>query len=607
MSAPDPAYLAAIVDSSEDAIIGKTLDGVVLSWNPGAEKLYGYAAGEAIGRFIGFLAPAHRSDEIPDILARIRRGERIDHYETERVRKDGRIVRVSLSVSPVRDDAERIIGAAGIARDITEARALQDELRRQKETLDLVGLATNDLIWDRDFRTGRTTRSHAIEGYGYAMEEVGQDNAWWTARLHPEDSPEVEASLARTLGSTDATWSAHYRFRRKDGTYASVVDRGFLVRDTAGVPLRIVGSMYDATEIERAQALAKRSAASAELLSRASHELRTPLNAILGFSDLLEQRLDASLGPRERRYLQNIRTSGQHLLSLVDRLLQISRADSGTLELRPMVMTLRALVEPVVGDLAASAAAAGISLTTAPLPDASIRVDLGRMATVLHELVANAIAATPPGGSVVLSATIPDDGLVIEVADTGRGIHAGAQDRVFGVFERIHDDAGGIGTGLGLALCRELVELHGGTISFHSEPGRGTTFRVQLPHVAWGRDGDERVLIIEDEPNDADLAMTIVTDAGFRCEVVGTVVDARAAILHSTPKAVVLDLHLPDGDGNEILALLGTLGRHVPVAIVTAFEDKLEPVPGGVRFVKPVDPAELRAWLESVTRLEVPV
>lgn len=731
MSAPDPTYLAAIVESSADAIIGASPDRIITSWNGAAERLFGHTAAEAIGQPLAMIAPPAAHARQAAAVARVIGGEVMPAYEATRLRKDGAALSVSVSISPIRDAAGTIIGAGaivrdvgaavrererherqrqqlitsqrvarvgswewdvgtgvvtwsdemfalcgverdfeptlegylaqvhpddrervaaeielavhqrrgfamehrtrhddgsvhvidaraevslgddlevvrmhGIAQDITAARALQEELRRQQETLELVAQATKDAVWDWDIPAARVRWNAGLEAFGYDPADVQEPIAWWESLIHPEDAPRVHEGLDALFASAESAWKDEYRFRRKDGSYAQVVDRGLVVRDGSGAPRRMVGSMRDVTEREEARELAKRSAASADLLSRASHELRTPLNAILGFSDLLEQRLEASLDTRERRYLQNIRTSGERLLSLIDRLLQISRASSGTLVLRPRVMTLRALVEPVIGDLSASAAAAGVMLSLAALPDASIRVDLGRIATVLHELVANAIAATSPGGSVTVSAAIPDADLLLEVTDTGRGIPAERRDRVFGVFERLDDDVATSGIGLGLALCRQIVELHGGTITFESQVGRGTTFRVSLLHVAWASSSTDRVLMVEDETNDADLAMSVCLEAGFRCEVVGTIAEARAAILRDTPRAVVLDLHLPDGSGDEILALLGTLGRHVPVAIVSADGEAVADG-GDLRLTKPVDPRTLSVWLREVTALEV--
>ena len=725
----DREWLAAIVDATDDAIVSATLaDGLIASWNHGAQRLFGYTAAEAVGKPITMLAPTESYVQISRTVSLLRSGAVVPPYEAVRLRKDGIPLTVSITLAPMQDPAGEVVGAGAIIRDIseqvrvrqaleaqkerlvlsqrvaqvgswewdvasglvtwsdelyrmygvdprsfqpsfetfvgclhpedraaviaeiaaaveqrrgyaiehrirrpdgsvramsaraevmlgdelqvvrvygtsqdvTEARALQSELRRQKETLELVGRATNDLVWDWDLVTGRVERGQGLEAYGYtAADAADAPNSWWVSLVHPDDLARVEASLAQARESDATTWSERLRVRRADGSYAQIIDRGYFVRDATGRAVRMVGSTLDVTERERAQELARRGAASAELLARASHELRTPLNAILGFSDLLEQRLDATLGPRERRYLQNIRGSGQHLLQLIDRLLQIAKADSGRLELHPSVIPIFGLAAPVYAEFAAAAAAAQVSLDL-ELPEASIRVDLERMSIVLRELVANALAATPAGGSVVVRATIPDDDLVLEVIDSGRGIPEDARSRVFEVFQQFHDDREGGHTGLGLALCRELVEAHGGTISFESEPGRRTAFRIHLPHVAWVQQHGDRVLIVDDQPNDADLAMTVARDAGHRCEVVGTVAEARAAVIRDVPIAVILDLHLPDGTGLEVLELLRSLAPAVPVLVISAYDAEYETPHGTARLTKPIDPTELAAWLGRV-------
>ena len=595
----DAELLARIVEASEDAIISASPDGLITSWNGGAERLLGYTAVEAMGKPIAMLAPAGGDAAQAESLRRLAAGERVPPYEAVRMHRDGRPIPVSITAAPLHDATGRVVGVAGIVRDATERRDLEDRLRREKETSDLVRLAANDLIWDWDIQSGRVTRSNGIAAYGYTPDDIAE-NVRLAALVHPDDEAAVRASIAAALESDQTIWSAAFRFRRKDGTYASVVDRGFIVRDAAGRAVRMVGSLLDVTERDRMQEVAKRSAASAELLSRANHELRTPLNAILGFSDLLEQRLAPTLEARERRYLQNIRRSGEHLLALIDRLLQLAKADSGKLELQRSVIGLRALVEQPVADAAHKADGAGVTITIDPLPQASVRIDRAHLAAVLSELLANAILATPPGGTVRVRASVPDDDLLLEVLDTGRGIPPEASDRVFGVFERIHDEDH-TGTGLGLALSREIVEVHGGTISFESEPGRGTTFRVHIPHVAWQRQSGERVLIVEDDPNDADLAMSICTEAGIRCEVVGTIAEALTSIDDELPRAAVVDLHLPDGSGREVLAALRAASRGVPMLLVTAEADTRAGARRGEHATKPIDPAWLRSWLLAAT------
>ena len=573
-----------------------------VTWSDELYRLYGVDPRTfvpTLESFIGLVHPADR-ERVAGIVQDALSTRRPFRYEYRAVRPDGGVRVFEARGEVALDESLRVVRMTGTGQDITERKAVEGEVRSQKETLELVARATNDMIWDWDRRTGRVTRSEGIAAYGYTTGEVDDDNGWWASRVHPEDSPEVEASIARALDDDAVSmWSAQYRFRRKDGTFATVVDRTYVVRDASGRAVRLVGSVMDATERERAREIARRGVASAELLSRASHELRTPLNAILGFSDLLEQRLDATLGPRERRYLQNIRGSGHHLLQLVDRLLQIAKADSGRLELHPTVIPLLGLAAPVYAEFSAAAAGAQVSLDL-ELPDASIRVDLERMSIVLRELVANALASTPAGGSVLVRATIPDDDLVLEVVDSGRGIPEDARSRVFEVFQRIHDD-GGVGhTGLGLALCRELVEAHGGTISFESEPGRRTAFRIHLPHVAWIRQHGDRVLIVDDQPSDADLAVTVARDAGHRCEVVGTVAEARAAVIRDVPTAVILDLQLPDGTGLDVLEALHSLVPAVPVLVTSAYDDEFGTPPGTARLKKPIDTAELAAWLGRI-------
>ncbi len=222
-----------------------------------------------------------------------------------------------------------------------------------------------------------------------------------------------------------------------------------------------------------------------EFLSSMSHELRTPMNAILGFSDLLDEQLRETITDRQRRYFGNIREAGEHLLALINDVLDLSKVESGRIELRPVVTTVQQLLEPVLASARREASARGIRFESAVADDAaSLRLDAGRMRQVLYNLTSNAVKFTRSGGMVAVAERIERDDLLLEVSDTGIGIPEDRQGRVFGMFERVNEDrSDATGTGLGLALSRRLVELQGGSIGFTSVAGTGTTFRVRLSAV----------------------------------------------------------------------------------------------------------------------------
>jgi CheY-like chemotaxis protein/anti-sigma regulatory factor (Ser/Thr protein kinase) len=229
-------------------------------------------------------------------------------------------------------------------------------------------------------------------------------------------------------------------------------------------------------------------------------------------------------------------------------------------------------------------------------------LDPTRVRQILFNLVSNAVKFTPPAGSVVLRTTLEGADLLLSVADTGIGIPAESRDRVFGVFERLHEGrVEAEGTGLGLALTKRLVEQMGGSIGFESEDGRGTTFRVRLPDVRTVPVAGERILVVEDERHDADLIVAVAASLDLRAEVVRSLAATSLALARSRPLAIVLDLRLPDGRGEDVLRRLrqDPTNATVPVIVVTveAEPSALLALGADDYLTKPIDRGRLERWL----------
>jgi signal transduction histidine kinase/CheY-like chemotaxis protein len=348
--------------------------------------------------------------------------------------------------------------------------------------------------------------------------------------------------------------------------------------------------------------LAEASGHKSEFLASMSHELRTPMNAILGFSELLGEQLAEVLSDRQKRYLQNIRDAGEHLLELINDVLDLAKVEAGRIELQIDAIPLGQLLEPVVAGTRRAAEEAGLRFDVVAQEDVTLRVDAGRIRQVLYNLLSNAVKFTPREGRVLLSAGLDGLDLVMDVSDTGLGFPAGEHDRVFGMFERLHEGRSeATGTGLGLALTKRLVELHGGTISFESQEGHGTIFHVRLAGVAAQVVSGRRILVVEDESRDADLIVELAAAAGLRCEVVRSARSALLAARRSPPLAVVLDLRLPDERGDLVLKALkaSPSTRSIPVVIVSVEDDDGHTRQMGAddHFAKPIDRARLGEWL----------
>jgi len=347
--------------------------------------------------------------------------------------------------------------------------------------------------------------------------------------------------------------------------------------------------------------------AKSAFLASMSHELRTPLNAVLGFSALLREQLEPTLSERQKRYLGNIRDAGEHLLELINDVLDLSKVEAGRIELRPETIALETLVEPVIASTTAASEARGVLFDAHVADGVAVQVDPGRVRQVLYNLTSNAVKFTPSGGRVSFRAEARGDGLHFEVADTGIGIPDSKQDRVFGAFERLHEGiTDAPGTGLGLALTRRLVQLHGGVIDFTSIDGEGSTFRVDLPKALGDHLPADRVLVVEDDVRDADLITALASQLGLRTEVVRSVETALAALRRVRPRAVVLDLRLPDGRGEVVLRAVRALAHHVPVVVVTVEDDEglTRPLGADEHLVKPIDGERLITWLKAAMERE---
>jgi signal transduction histidine kinase/ActR/RegA family two-component response regulator len=339
-----------------------------------------------------------------------------------------------------------------------------------------------------------------------------------------------------------------------------------------------------------------------EFLANMSHELRTPLNAILGFSGLLTEQIGPSLTDRQQRFLRNIEEAGQHLLELINDVLDLSKVEAGKLELRPEVIALDVVLEPVIAAARTAAQSKKVAFDAQGGSTEGLLLDPIRVRQVLFNLVSNGVKFTPAGGNVLLRASLDGPDLLLAVADNGIGIPAESRDRVFGVFERLHEGRVEIeGTGLGLALTKRLVEQMGGAITFESEEGRGTTFTVRLPDVRSQPVAGQRILVVEDERHDADLIVTVAGSLGLRAEVVRSLAATRLAFARSRPVAIVLDLHLPDGRGEQLLRDLKAdpLNASVPVIVVTveAEPSVLLALGADDYLTKPIDRGRLERWL----------
>ena len=569
------AWLAAIVEGSDDAIIGKSLEGIIQSWNRGAEKLYGYRADEIVGRSIATLVPPGQRDEVRHILERIRAGEVVEHLETTRVRKDGERVEVSVTISPVRDATGGIIGASAIARDVTEQR--QQELVRARlaaivESSDdaIIGKGLDGIIesWNRG----------AEKLYGYRADEVLGKPIY--ILVPPGQEDEVPWILDRIRAGETVDHFETVRVR-KDGELVEVSLTISPVRDRRG---RVAGAstiardVTDRRRLERELTLAHERALEAsrlksEFLANMSHEIRTPMNGVIGMTGLL---LATDLSDEQREYAETVRHSAEALLTVINDILDFSKIEAGHLELEIVEFDVRTAVEEVADLLAEQAHSKGLELAVLFAPDVpgSVAGDPGRLRQVLTNLLGNAIKFTDAGEVVISVRTEAetDDAWVIrfEVSDTGVGIPREKQAALFQSFSQVDASATRRrgGTGLGLAIARQLTELMGGEIGLESEPTVGSRFwftarllKVEEPAIPapahWPSLDGLRVLAVDDNPTNRQVLVQSLHGWGSRAATARDGQDALAMLRDAAAggepfQIAVLDYQMPGMDGGQL-------------------------------------------------------
>lgn len=538
--------MASIVESSDDAIISKTLDGMIVSWNNSAERLYGYSAEEVKGRPISLLMPPERADDFPEIMDRLKRGLRVEHYETERLHKDGKIIQVSLTASPVMNDAGEIIGASAIARDITGRK----QAEREREEL-------------------------------LASEQI--------ARREAQQATNLSAEL--------------------------------LIREQAA----------------RAQA-EEASRMKDEFLATVSHELRTPLNAILGWAGILAKHPNDR--PTAAQAIETIERNAKAQAQLIEDLLDVSRIITGRMRLDMQAVELALVIQAAVEAIRPAADAKEISLRLAlDTHSVSVAGDPGRLQQIVWNLLSNAVKFTPKGGSVQVRLERSNSYIEITVSDSGRGISQEFMPYVFDRFRQADSSYNRVhaGLGLGLAIARQLVELHGGTIEAQSAgEGYGASFTVKLPTTAAKEvarysnaapatnlqaapaapksprrlDG-LRLLVIDDEPDACDMLKTILGECGAEVQATASAAEGFEALRRWEPDVLISDIGMPFEDGYSLIERIRALpdeeGGQIAAIALTAHartEDRLQALSSGfdAHVKKPLEPVELVTVIASLTR-----
>lgn len=565
------AQLAAIVSSSHDAIISKDLEGIIQTWNEGATELFGYTAEEAIGQPTTMLMPPDRVNEEPGILKRIKAGEVIDQYQAVRQHKDGHLLHILLTISPIRNEKGEIIGASKMARDIGAELAAMRAMRISEQrytdlftTMDQ-GFCVIELVYDAQDKLIDWTyveANPAFEKHSGMVNVVGKRATEFLPNLEPHwlelyDKVYQSGVGARCINAVSDVnrWMEVYTYptghaaqRQLAVLFADVTERVRAERHMRKV----------------AESLQREDRHKNQFLATLAHELRNPLAPLRSGLEVLqdEGRGGEVAGMMQRQVDQIVR--------LVDDLLDVSRLGTGKITLRKEPVLLARIISEAAEAMAPVLREQGQKLLLTP-PPASVHVegDPARLTQVLSNLINNACKFSDDGNLIELSTALHDGMAVIEVKDQGYGISPDELPRIFGLFNQAPAPAklrNNAGLGIGLTLVRDLVQMHAGTVEAHSEGlGKGSTFTVKLPVMAEAPPAvssngkapapqveGRKVLVVDDNLDAAQLLSMVLGRKGFQVRTAADGPSGIAAAEDFRPEVILLDIGLPGMSGYEV-------------------------------------------------------
>jgi PAS domain S-box-containing protein len=670
------ARLAAIVEFSDDAIVSKTLEGIITSWNHGAERLFGHTALEAVGRPITLIIPPERLYEERMILERIRRGESVEHFETVRVTKSGRRIDISVTVSPLRDGQGHLIGASKIARDISERKQAEGALREQARLLRQVAEAALSIhsAGSLDSVQGviaaearrilgarRAVSSVTVgEDCSQAISAVSSSRQDESSRDYPipPGLADICAEVCRTnrpMRLTQADLEAHpalgnmgddaHPLRpQRSWLAAPLVSRGGrnlgLIHVSDKVTNKDDGDFSESEEAVLAQLahvasvaienarlyaeLREQDRRKDEFLALLAHELRNPLAPLRNGLQVMRLASADAGAVHEARAMMERQLA--HMVRLIDDLLDISRITCNKMELRRARLLLADVVNHAVEGARPTIEAGGHELVISlPADPVVLDADLTRLAQVFANLLTNSAKYTEPGGRIWLTAFEEDGQAVVSVRDTGIGIPAEALPRIFDMFSQLDrniERATG-GLGIGLALVKGLVEMHGGTVSAESDgEGKGSTFTVRLPAQRTapqapsdtcsdvepvGSSPTRRILVVDDNRDSAASMASLLRLLGNDVRTAHDGIEAVNAAEEFRPDLILMDVGMPRLSGYEATRRIRARpwGRSVIIIALTGWGQEVDRIQSrefgcNGHLVKPVDLAELKQFLTSV-------
>lgn len=600
--------LAAIVEGSDDAILSKDLNGVINSWNQGAERIFGYTPEEAIGKSVTILIPSDRQAEETMILQRIRKGERIDHFETLRRHKDGHLIDISLTISPIKNERGEVVGASKIARDISESKKAQEQLQRALDFDETVMLSMGEGLFTVDSE-GRVTFMNpaAQRMFGWTLAEMlGRKMHDVTHHTRPDGAPfpSEECEGLQVLQKGTALNEYEDAFIRRDGTFFDVVYSSSPLRSDGKVTGVVVvfrdisdrkraeeerGRLLEAEQEARAEA-ENANRLKDEFLATLSHELRNPLNVVIGYAEILRRSDESQQHAFVVKAAETIRRNALAQSQLVSDLLDLSRLQMGKLSLDRQPVSLSTIIKDAIETVREETSEKEISLELDLDPETLVvDGDPVRLGQIAWNLLNNAIKFTPAKGRVKIALSHDNELATLVVEDSGQGITPEFLPHVFEIFRQadatIARRKGGMG--IGLALVKQLAELHGGVVRAESEgDGRGARFSVIVPLYkpgiaalasektgATGALEKRFILVVDDSPETTEMLGKLLEMEGAFVESARSGLEALDIARRKYFDLVISDISMPEMDGYQLLRRLRELPEmaSVPAVALTGY------------------------------------
>ena len=618
--------LSRNLDLAQAAVIGRTMDGAVVSWNSYAEKLFGYTAEEIKAHPFDPLIPEDRKSEPQELLNRMLRGEKVEQFATQRLRKGGELISVVLNMAPIHDPAGNVIGTKSVTRDVSSDRRVEEKLRITEDRLR--GLFESNLIgmifWDASGRISNANDTF-LGMLGYAREDLDSGVLNWTS-ITPAEYAELDRVNLETIEQTGSCLPFEKEYFRKDGSRLPVLVGGAALKHAKGEGVAFVLNVSNKKMLEEQLRQAQKMEAVGRLAGGIAHDFNNLLTVIIGRSEMVLSQLD----PKDKLYkpIELVRSTGSRAAALTRQLLQFSRQQvlqPKIVSLKSICSDMREMMQRLLGE--------NVELSiVAPPQLRPARVDPSQIQQVILNLVLNARDAMPNGGRITLETSDfdlteeftrshfgvkPGPHVMLSVADTGSGMTEAVKARLFEPFFTTKEQ--GKGTGLGLSTVYGIVKQSGGDIWVYSEPGHGTIFKVYFPAVSGEvttesnalmtsvQTGAEMILVVEDEESIAVLLRDVLTQAGYNLLVACNPVEALEILGKQKARIDMLltDVVMPKMNGRDLAAIVSKSHPGIRILYMSGYSSNAISDQGGLAagvffLEKPFTPRSLLKKVREV-------